>query len=73
VIVDNDFHATDGIFKLFEGLEVPNLDKAEEVNGEVLEMTNGESHKETSGTPQNGTNGVAHKEPNGASKASTAA
>jgi len=60
-IVDNDFHTSQGIYSLFEGLEVPNLDTS-------LENLENSSTKTTT----NGNGGV-FKETNGISPSVTAA
>ena len=52
-VVDNDFHTSQGIYSLFEGLEVPNLDTSLEnlVNSSTKATTNGDGgvFKETNG------------------------
>ena len=54
--VDNDFHQTHEIFKVFEGLEVPGLDVAVELEMNGI-ATNGAA---TNGAATNGikTNGI---------------
>ncbi|KAK8167736.1 methylenetetrahydrofolate reductase-like protein [Phyllosticta citrichinensis] len=49
-IVHNDFHNPNGIFKLFEGLQAPDLEKEIAITGETG-VVNGEAHKaETNGS-----------------------
>jgi methylenetetrahydrofolate reductase (NADPH) len=63
--VHNDFHATRGIFPIFDGLEVKDLDKPLHTAGIDLptaDATNGTNG--TNGTHTNGTNGST-KETNG--------
>ena len=43
-LVNNDFREKDGIYKLFDGLEIPNLDKV----AETTPTTNGHAGTETS-------------------------
>ncbi|KAF2279007.1 methylenetetrahydrofolate reductase 2 [Westerdykella ornata] len=48
-IVHNDFHVTHGIFHLFDGLQVPNMDKPLHSTGTVNGQANGESKEEVNG------------------------
>ncbi|KAI9798758.1 MAG: hypothetical protein M1833_004588 [Piccolia ochrophora] len=72
-IVNNDFHRPFAIFELFEGLEIPGLDEAFDVNKAQSEsqavngMTNGHSNGHSNGL----SNGVSNGVPNGLSNGST--
>jgi methylenetetrahydrofolate reductase (NADPH) len=55
ILVDNDFHESHGIFKIFENLEVPNLDKTE-TNGDIV--VNGNGSNGINGHGVSATNGV---------------
>ena len=58
--VDNDFHKTFDIFKLFDGMEVPDLDQKAGVNGTEVNGQVG-----ISGTEANGQASVNGTEMNG--------
>lgn len=59
--MDNDFHTSQGIYSLFEGLEVPNLDTLENLENLSTKPTvngDGKEFKETNGTPPSATAAV---------------
>jgi hypothetical protein len=55
--VHNDFHETHGIFKVFEGLEVKDMDKTVEISKDLIDAPT-EQHLSNGTNGINGTNGV---------------